>query len=110
MKESTINLIAEGTRLEGKMRFEQVSRVHGILLGEIEAAPGSTLILAESAYVEGSIDADTLVVDGFVKGDIRARTRVVVSPTGRVVGDIRTANLQLEYGCFFEGTANTSGK
>ena len=104
--ENTVNIIAEGTLLEGKIRFEHVSRVHGILKGSVVAAPGSTLILAETAWVEGTIDADVLTIDGYVKGDIRARTKVVVSATGRVVGNISSPSLILEFGCFFEGRSS----
>ncbi len=101
--ENTVNIIAEGTQLEGKIRFEHVSRVHGVLKGQIESADGSTLILAESAWVEGSIQADIVMIEGYVKGEIRARTKVVVSATGRVIGDIHSPSLSLEFGSFFEG-------
>ncbi len=103
IKETTINLIAEGTRLEGKISFENISRVYGILVGEIIATPGSTLILGETAKIEGTIQADTLIVDGFVQGDIKARTKVVLSGTGRVVGNIRTPSLVIDFGAYFEG-------
>src|SRR5690606_28692184 len=55
VRESAINIIAEGTRLEGTVTFDQVARVHGTLSGEVRANPGSTLILAETAVVEGNI-------------------------------------------------------
>jgi len=103
IRETAINMISEGTRLEGRMVFERVSRVHGTLVGEVLARPGSTLILSETAVVEGNIEADTLLVDGFVQGDISATSKVVVSRTGRVVGNIRAPTLQLEFGAYFEG-------
>jgi len=105
--ESAINLVAEGTRLEGKLRFEQVSRVHGTLVGEVEAGPGSTLVIAETGCVEGNVSADILLVDGFVRGDIVARTRVSVSGTGRVIGNIRAPKVSLDFGAWFEGRCST---
>ena len=106
--ESDINIVAEGTRLEGKIVFDKVSRVHGVLIGEIRANPGSMLVLSETAVVEGNIEADTLVIDGFVRGDIRARSKVVVSGTGRVVGNIETPSLTIDFGAYFEGRCVTS--
>jgi cytoskeletal protein CcmA (bactofilin family) len=103
IQETSVNMVAEGTRIEGKVTFDQVSRVHGVLVGEVRAREGSTLILSETAVVEGSVEADTLMVDGYVHGDIDARTRVVVSRTGRVVGNIKTPSLTLEFGAYFEG-------
>lgn len=103
LHETTINMVAEGTRIEGQVVFDHVSRVHGILVGEVRAKEGSTLILSETAVVEGNIEADTLMIDGYVHGDVQAKTRVVVSRTGRVVGNIKTPSLTLEFGAFFEG-------
>src|ERR1700733_9342620 len=97
LQETTINIIAEGTRLEGKMTFDQISRVHGVLVGEVRAKDGSTLILSETAVVDGNIEADILMIDGYVHGDVVAKTRVVVSRTGRVVGNIKTSSLILEF-------------
>jgi len=103
VNESAINVVAEGTRIEGKVTFDHISRVHGVLVGEVFAKEGSTLILSESAMVEGEIRADTLLVDGYVHGDIHAEKQVIVSRTGRVVGNIQTKSLKLEFGAYFEG-------
>jgi cytoskeletal protein CcmA (bactofilin family) len=112
MNESTINIVAEGTRLEGKIVFDQGSRVHGVLVGDVHAKKGSTLILAETSVVEGNIVADTLMIDGFVRGDIEATTKVVISGTGRVMGNIKTPSLSVDFGAHFEGRCEmeTSGK
>lgn len=101
--ESGITILSEGTRLEGKFHFDQITRVHGVLAGEVFASEGSTLILTETAMLEGNIDADTVMIDGFVRGDIQARTRVVISGTGRVIGDIKTPSLSVAFGAHFEG-------
>jgi cytoskeletal protein CcmA (bactofilin family) len=103
LHETHINIVAEGTRIEGQVVFDHVSRVHGVLVGEVRAKAGSTLIISETAVVEGNIEADTLMIDGYVHGDVIAKTRVIVSRTGRVVGNIKTPSLTLEFGGYFEG-------
>lgn len=101
--ETKMNMIAEGTRLEGQVTFDHISRVHGVLVGEVRAKEGSTLILSETSIVEGNIEADTLMIDGYVHGDISVKTRVIISRTGRVVGNIKTPSITLEFGAYFEG-------
>lgn len=103
ISESQINIISEGTRIEGEIQFDHVTRVHGVLSGQVKSSLGSTLILSETAVVEGTIDADTLMIDGYVQGKIEAKTKVVVSRTGRVIGTIKTPCLHLEFGAYFEG-------
>ena len=105
--ESAINLIAEGTRIEGKIRLDHVSRVHGCVSGQIEGASGSLVVIAETGWVEGNIDADSVVIDGFVRGDIAAKTRIKISRTGRVVGNLKAPKVALDFGSYLEGSCKT---
>ncbi|MCM2324794.1 MAG: polymer-forming cytoskeletal protein [Oligoflexia bacterium] len=110
IRESAINVISEGTRIEGRIVFDEICRVHGTLVGEVRANPGSTLILAEPSVVEGNIHADVLIVDGYVRGDVVTRTRIVVSSTGRLIGNVTTPSLKLEFGSYFEGACTMDEK
>ncbi len=101
--ETQINMVSEGTRIEGEIVFDQIARVNGVLVGKVLAKSGSTLILSETAVVEGNIDADILMIDGYVQGDVTASSKVVISKTGRVIGNIQSPSLILEFGAFFEG-------
>src|SRR5688572_28239176 len=98
LEETSFTLIAEGTRIEGNITFQQVTRVHGVLVGKVFAQEGSTLILTETAVIEGPIEADSLWIDGYVQGDIDAKSGVVISSTGRVIGNIKTASLRIQPG------------
>jgi cytoskeletal protein CcmA (bactofilin family) len=101
--ETTVNIVAEGTRIEGQVVFDHITRVHGVLVGEVRSREGSTLVLSETAVVEGNIEADTLVIDGYVHGNVIAKTRAIISRTGRVVGNIKAPSIVLEFGSYFEG-------
>lgn len=102
--ESDISIISQGTRLEGKIHFDRTTRVHGVLVGEVHSnGHGGKLILSETSVVEGNIIADTVLIDGFVRGNIQTHGKVTISRTGRVIGDISTPKLELEFGGYFEG-------
>ncbi len=101
--ETTVNIVAENTRIEGQVVFDHISRVHGVLVGEVRAKEGSTLVLAETAVVEGNIEADTLLIDGYVHGNVAAKSKVLISRTGRVVGNIKAPSIVMEFGSYFEG-------
>ena len=103
ISESDVNFIAEETKIEGKITLPKVSRVHGTIRGEVFAPEGSELIISETGLVEGTIDADTVFIDGFVKGDVRGKKRIVVSATGRVIGNLHSPSVRLDFGSFFEG-------
>ncbi len=101
--ETEVTVIGEGLKLEGDLDLTGVVRVYGKLSGTIRAAADSSLILMESAVVEGNLDVDTLVVAGFVRGEIRARKRVSIEGTGRVVGNIETQSISIDFGAYLEG-------
>lgn len=106
LQETTINFLSTHSTVEGKVIFENISRVHGTLIGEVVSKPGSTLILCDSSIIEGNISADVLIVDGYVKGDISAKTKVTLSSTARVIGNIKTRSLSVEFGAYFEGNSH----
>ena len=101
--ESEITFISEATRLEGQLHFTGTTRVFGTLKGKIQSEKGSQLILMESAVVEGSLDVDTLIVAGFIRGEIRAQTRILIKGSGRVIGNIHAPSIQIDFGAFVEG-------
>ncbi len=108
--ETEVTVIGEGIQLDGKLKLDGVIRVYGRLSGEITANADSSLILMESAVVEGSLDVDTLVVAGFIRGDIKARTRVSIEGTGRVIGNIETPTIAIDFGAYLEGETKMTGK
>lgn len=110
VSEETTNLISETTRMEGKFTFDHTTRVHGTLIGEIHAKDGSTLILGQTAVIEGHIKADTLIVDGYVRGDIHTKTKLVLKSSGRIIGNIKTKSLIIDAGAYFEGTTQMEEK
>jgi cytoskeletal protein CcmA (bactofilin family) len=103
LQESEVSLISEGSRFEGTLELDSVARFHGALRGRLVGKPGSLIVLGESGIVEGEIDADTIWVEGFVRGGVRGKTRVVLSPTARVIGDLESPSIEIQPGAYFDG-------
>lgn len=103
MREASINLVAEETQVDGRITVTGASRIHGVVKGQLDGAPGSSITLAETGVVEGEINGDRITIDGYVRGNVRATTQAVVSATGRVVGDIEAPSVIIEFGAHFEG-------
>jgi len=102
--EKELNIISKDTSLEGKLYFDQITRIHGTLKGEIIGNPGSTLIICENGTIEGKVKAEKLIVNGFIEGEIEASKKIIVSQTGKIIGKLKTPSLRLDYGSFFEGS------
>ena len=85
-----------------EIAFEGVLRINGYAAGVIRSTAGSLIVDAD-----GELDADISVqhatIYGCVRGDIRAKQKVLIGGSGRVVGDIETVALSIEPGAIFEG-------
>lgn len=98
-----VNLITAGSRFEGTVEFTNYTRFEGYVRGTLKGSPGSELVLGQNGVVEGKIDGDTVVIDGFVRGDIKATSKVVISETGRVIGEITSPSVAIKFGGYFDG-------
>ncbi len=108
--ETEVTVIGEGIHLDGTLELSGVIRVYGKLSGKIRASADSLIILMESSVVEGSLDVDSIVVAGFVLGDIHARTRIAIEGTGRIIGNIDTPVIKIEFGAYVEGETKMTKK
>jgi cytoskeletal protein CcmA (bactofilin family) len=99
------SLIAEGTRIEGEIRFAAGLRVDGQVVGNVrhDASVPSLLVLSESAVVRGEIEADHVIVNGHVSGPIFARQLLELQPKAKVDGDVRYAALEMHQGATITG-------
>ena len=110
LTERNVNLIAPGTQLKGQIHFDRTTRIAGHIKGSIEGAPSATLILTEEGMIEGDIRADSVYIEGFVEGEIHATTRIRIAPGGRVVGNLTSPSIQVDFGAWFEGECRSGKK
>ena len=68
------SLIAQGSCIEGNLKFTDGLRIDGEVIGDIRAAEGSSsiLVISESATVTGYIHADHVIINGRVMGPVHA--------------------------------------
>jgi len=93
--------IDQGSEFSGKLSFKDTVRIDGHFQGEI--ASDNTLIVGESGLVEASIDSEIVIVSGEVRGDIRARHKIVLHKTARICGNLHTTSLVVEEGSQLNG-------
>jgi cytoskeletal protein CcmA (bactofilin family) len=93
---------------EGKMTFEGIFRVDGKFEGEIFES--GTLIVGETAVVKGKIEANTIIINGQVEGEVCAKGRAEIHPTGKFHGNLLTPILTVDEGGFFDGHCKMMGE
>ena len=80
--------LGEGSSLEGDLRFEGPFRIDGRVAGRVVATAG--LWIGPLGEVDvTSLEAETLVVAGTVRGSLHVMRRLEVLPGGAVLGQVR---------------------
>ena len=99
------SLIAQGSRIEGNLRFTEGLRVDGEVFGNLSATPDqpSILVISEEAVVEGAIDADHVIINGTVKGPVNARQLLELQPRARIEGEVSYKALEMHQGAIIAG-------
>jgi len=100
------SLIAQGTRIEGNMKFTEGLRVDGEVYGDIQAVAegdGSLLVISEASVVQGSIQADHVIINGTVRGPVQARELLELQPKARIEGDVSYVALEMHQGATISG-------
>lgn len=95
-----------GTSYEGKLQFQGSVRIDGNFLGQIDS--DGTLVVGQDAKVNGQVSVVSLILSGFIQGDIVAATKVIMHKTARLQGSLRTPCLIMEEGALLDGKLTMS--
>ena len=89
------------TRLTGKIVCKETLRIDGRVKGEVRCE--KTVIIGEQASVEASIDAESVIIFGEVKGDVAAKRKITLERTARMTGNLATPGIVIEEGAKLKG-------
>jgi cytoskeletal protein CcmA (bactofilin family) len=88
------------TEFKGDLSFKGSFRIDGYFKGTIVS--DSMLVIGEQGKVEAEVRAGYVVINGEIKGTIRAEDKVEIHSRGRVFGAIITPKLIVEEGAYLE--------
>ena len=94
-------ILGKTTSFNGRLSFKDSLKINGAFIGEINA--DGVLVVGEDAVVQANVEADTVVVLGTIKGDVHAKSKVEMEPTGRVYGNVKARKIKISDGVIFNG-------
>lgn len=93
--------IGEETSFEGNLTSKQNLCVYGSVRGTIECQ--GRVIIGESGNVKADILANDVLISGKVMGNVTAKGKLEMTPTGIIQGDVKTSRLIMEDGSKLDG-------
>jgi cytoskeletal protein CcmA (bactofilin family) len=99
------NLISAGTRIEGDVLFSGGMHLDGTVSGSVKPREGAAnrLVIGATGLVQGSVEAQIVELSGTVQGDIVAGTRIALSPTARIEGNLHYGAIEMAAGAQIKG-------
>jgi cytoskeletal protein CcmA (bactofilin family) len=95
------NTIGEKSVFMGKFLINGSIEINGKFEGEVLKV--DQMHIGRFGKVKANLEASSIVIEGVVIGNISANIRVMLLPTARVLGDIKTPELIIQNGVILEG-------
>ena len=99
--QSPYTTIIEDVEIEGTLNTHDNVRIGGNLKGQIKSS--GVVWISKGAKIDGSINANGLIVEGYVHGNVQCTGKAELRPGARIKGDIVCAGLSVSRGCALEG-------
>ena len=96
-------VIGTTIKVKGKISGEENLVIEGQVDGSVDL-PGHDLTVGPKGQVKADLRARTVKAEGQITGDITGSEKVVVTKTGRVLGNITAPRVTLEDGAKFKGS------
>lgn len=99
--------IGEKTQIIGTVKGQEDLLVDGIIIGDV-MLKNSTITIGIHGQVIGDIYANSVYVQGIVKGTVVAAERIALRNYAQVLGDLISPSLSIEDGARFQGSTRQS--
>ena len=93
---------------KGELSFGGTLCIDGKFEGKINTS--GTLIISKTGEIKADIQAETIICEGLVKGNIVASKRVELRPNSNIIGNIQSPSLNIEVGAKLDGKCDMSHK
>src|SRR5215471_2691888 len=106
--EEISGFLDQGTSVTGELQFSGTLRLDGNFHGSIHS--GDILVIGEHAVIHADICVSEIEIHGRIFGNLEAKRRIEIYPTGRICGDIQTPVLVVNPGATFDGRSRMAGE
>ena len=103
VEKRNITIFGEETEFDGVLEFKDRLVITGKFNGKIIAPSGDLAIDKNAVCTVDSIDANSIVISGNIKGNINANERVDICSGSVVDGNITTARIRIANNVDFNG-------
>lgn len=102
----SVNIISEGSELEGHLSSEHDIRIGGLLTGSINTQ--AKIIVSENGQIRGDVNALQVDIAGKIEGDVYVKNKAVLRGGAFIEGNVTAKILVVEEGAIINGLCRMS--
>lgn len=99
--EKTGSIVGSDATWEGTIETSSSLRIDGRMKGSVKA--GGDIVIGENAQVEGDLQGNSILIAGFVQGEIKAVEKLELTSKGKLYGNFQAEKLLVEEGAILRG-------
>ena len=103
---NSTSLLSRNVKIEGEIRGEENLHIDGSVKGAVKL--NGDVLIGNAGVVEAEIEAENIVIQGRVNGNVTARRQLEIQPSGKLFGDCSAASIDIKEGAIFEGRSTMS--
>jgi cytoskeletal protein CcmA (bactofilin family) len=101
------SILGPTIQFKGELSAEEDLIIQGRVEGTI--AHKQRLTIGREGVVHANVDAQTVIIEGSMEGDVRAEKSVAVKETARMSGNITAPSVTILQGANFNGNVDMGG-
>ena len=98
------SLLSRSVKVEGEIQGEENLHIDGRIKGSVRL--NGDVLIGNAGIVEAEIEAENIVIQGQVTGNVTARRQLEIRPSGKLFGDCTARSIDIKEGAVFEGRSN----
>lgn len=97
-------VVGATVKIEGDLVSEGDIKVDGMVAGKIKTS--KNLYVGPMAKIEADVEANSAILAGAVKGEIKIKESLLIQETAKVSGNVTCTRLAIMEGANFSGNCN----
>ena len=97
----TTSLLSKEVKIEGDIQGNEDLQVDGQLKGSVKI--DGDIFVGPTGTIEADVEAENVVVQGQITGNVLARKQLQIQSSGKLLGDCTAQTIDIKEGALFEG-------
>ncbi|OQY30169.1 MAG: hypothetical protein B6244_00975 [Candidatus Cloacimonetes bacterium 4572_55] len=98
------SLLSKNVSINGEISGNENIKIEGFLKGLIIL--NGNVFVGGTGVVEADIEVTNIIIEGKVTGNIKAKSKLSIHPSGKLIGDVTARVIDIKEGAIFEGRSH----